>query len=112
MSRGDLSLSCGFMRDAWLVVARGGWWPMREILAEMPDGVEIDDPQNRLWIMVNRYRYLVKRGTQRKAEYAVTADCNVPQGLNVRQLNQALATCLKNTPAPGGASTAGEWRTV
>lgn len=81
----------GFYREAWLLIAQGGgWWRTREILEQLPSGIEVDDPASRLWIMANRYRYLRRRGRGEKAEYAVTDDCITPRGLTVRQVNLAL----------------------
>ena len=80
----------GFYREAWLVVAKGGWWKLREILAEMPSGFEVDQPHSHLWIMANRYGYMVRRGRHKEAEYAVTPECVVPRGIPVGRLSAAL----------------------
>jgi hypothetical protein len=80
----------GFYREAWLVVAQGGWWKPREILEQLPVGVECEQPHSYLWIMANRHHYLARRGNRQTAEYAVTPDCVTPQGLTVAQLGRAL----------------------
>lgn len=80
----------GFYREAWLVVAQGGWWKPDEILAEMPERVESTSPQNLLWVMTRRYGYLKRRGYGKKVEYAVTLECQTPQGVPVAKLMRAL----------------------
>ena len=93
-----------FYRDAWLIVAQGGWWKPAEIMAEMPSDLRDRDAHTRLWYMV-RTGYLVKRevhparrevrkggptGARPRVEYAVTAQCQVPQGLTAGALAQTL----------------------
>ncbi|HYE40350.1 MAG TPA: hypothetical protein VEB23_10480 [Ramlibacter sp.] len=80
----------GFYREAWLVVAQGGWWKLGEILEQIPAGVEIDAPSTCLWIMAKRYGYLKRRGHRQTAEYAVTAECATPGGIPVKRLCAAL----------------------
>lgn len=80
----------GFYREAWLVVAQGGWWKRAEILERLPSGVEVDDPYNRLWVMERRHNYLQSRGAGRNREYAVTDQCVIPHGIPVKRLTQAL----------------------
>ena len=83
-------ITIGFYREAWLVVAQGGWWGIQEILEHLPSGVEVDDAASRLWIMANRHGYLVRRGRGKTAEYAVTPECVTPHGVPVARLNAAL----------------------
>jgi hypothetical protein len=60
MTRGGRST--GFCQEAWLLVAQGGWWKPRDILEQLPSGVEVDDASCQLWIMANRHKYLQRRG--------------------------------------------------
>lgn len=83
----------GFYREAWLVVAQGGWWKLREIIEQIPSGVEVEQPHCQMWIMARRYGYFVTRGGKGATEYAVTPECMVPRGITVQRLNEAL--CFK-----------------
>lgn len=78
-----------FFRQAWAVVAKGGWWKPREIMEELPVGIEPEDFHNRLYFM-HRNGYFSRRGEPRAYQYAVTEECRVPQGLTVKQVS----TCL------------------
>jgi hypothetical protein len=80
----------GFYREAWLLVAGGGWWTLREILDNMPSGCEVDDPYNRLWVMENRHGYVVSRGEGQSREYSVQPECVIPYGIPVSRLLGAL----------------------
>lgn len=86
-----MRITLGFYREAWLVVAQGGWWRQREILEQLPSGVEVDDPGNRLWIMANRQGYLETRGEKDGRQYAVTSDCVTPHGIPLERLQRALS---------------------
>jgi hypothetical protein len=88
MTRGGRST--GFCQEAWLLVAQGGWWKPRDILEQLPSGVEVDDASCQLWIMANRHKYLQRRGKASDAEYSVTPECITPRGIPVGRVNQAL----------------------
>jgi hypothetical protein len=80
----------GFYREAWLVIAQGGWWKLREVLENMPRDCETGDPYNRFWIMENRHGYVVSRGEGKDREYAVRVECVIPYGIPVARLMTAL----------------------
>lgn len=84
----------GFYREAWLVVAQGGWWKPKDILAALPPGVASGDPSNLLWTMATRYGYLKRQGYGVNVEYAVTGDCETPRGIPVARLMRALLVSL------------------
>jgi hypothetical protein len=92
-----MKITLGFYREAWLVVARGGWWGIREILEQLPDGVEVDDAASRLWIMARRHGYLQRRGRGKAAQYAVTNNCETPHGIPVQRLCEALSISMHTT---------------
>lgn len=85
-----------FYREAWLVIAAGGWWTQNEVLEAIPDELRARDAHTRLWYMA-RTGYLVKRGAApkpgergtRRLEYAVTPDCHVPTGVTAGRLVEA-----------------------
>jgi hypothetical protein len=80
-----------FYRQAWQVVAKGGWWSPSDILEELPIGLELerDDFHTRIWYM-HRNGYFTRRGEPRAYQYAVTETCRVPQGLTVKQVSACL----------------------
>lgn len=82
--------STGFFREAWLIVARGGWWSAKEIIEAMPLAVDIKAAHNALWAMSVRYSFLKAKGAQRTRRYAVTSDCTIPKGLTVGQAMEAV----------------------
>lgn len=81
-----------FDADAWLVVARGGWWTAQEVAAQMPADLDLDPKvvHTRLWTMARRSRTLARRDGAVCAEYAVTPDCRPPCSLTVRQIMEAV----------------------
>lgn len=80
-----------FFRQAWKVVAQGGWWKAVDIMEELPVGIELerDDFHNRIWWM-HRNGYFVRRGKPYGYEYAITEVCKVPQGLTVKDISACL----------------------
>lgn len=84
-----MSRATGFYREAWLFVARNGWSTQRDIVDNLPSGVEADDPSAMLWSMANRNGMLKVRGEDRQREYAVTQECCAPKGLKVGEILSA-----------------------
>lgn len=86
----DAISTVGFYRHAWLVVARGGWWKVPEIVQHLPLHVDVWDAHELLWAMAHRHRLLVTRGRGKTREYAVTRECHMPRGLQAGQAVHAL----------------------
>lgn len=80
----------GFYREAWLVIAQGGWWKPREVIERIPVSIEVADAHTLLWAMANRGRYLVRRGRHRQPEFAITRACEIPKGITVGEALQAM----------------------
>lgn len=80
----------GFYRQAWLIVARGGWWTAKEIIAEIDLQTSADYAVSMLCNMATKDGLLEKRGTRLKAEYAVTRNCSIPRGLTVGDVSRAV----------------------
>jgi hypothetical protein len=81
---------CPTSREIWLIVAQGGWWKTAEIKAHLDPEMDLSHVHNRLWVLTNRQRCLVTRGTGENREYAVSPDCVAPYGLTVRQITGAV----------------------
>lgn len=96
-----MSTSAGFFREAWLIVAEGGWWTPREIFERVHYDIDIDEAHALLWAMARRHRYLVRRGAPRRPSYAVTPACVVPRGIVVADLVRAVGV---SAPQPGERS--------
>jgi hypothetical protein len=84
-------LTVGFYREAWLLLAQGGWWTLRQILEYLPSGCEVDDPYNRLWVMERRHGYVVSRGSGRDREFSLADDSVIPYGIPLSRLKAVLA---------------------
>ena len=85
-----MSSSPGFFREAWLIVAEGGWWTPREIFERVHYDIDIDEAHALLWAMSKRHKYLARQGEPRKPCYAVTSECEVPRGIVVGALVRAV----------------------
>lgn len=90
MSDSEPLTSTGFYGSAWLIVARGGWWKVPAIVDELPLEVDAWTAHELLWCMAHRHQMLVTRGRRKDREYAVTAECRVPRGLQAGDLAKAL----------------------
>lgn len=86
----DEAGSVSFWNAAWLVIARGGWWKVSEVLDQLSLDVDVRNAQSTLWIMAERHRMLVTRGHKETREYAVTAACRPPKQLTVAQIVEAV----------------------
>jgi hypothetical protein len=80
----------GFYRESWLIVARGGWWKVRDIVEQLPSEIDGWEAHALLWAMANRHQMLATRGHGKTREYAVTATCRMPKGLQAGQAVHAL----------------------
>lgn len=86
----------GAWRDIWLVVARGGWWTGREIWQELGCDCTTQDAHQTLYRLAkNGYVRSRKSATlmyqgQALAEYALTPECRIPHGIEVREFQAAL----------------------
>lgn len=74
-----------FTREAWKVIAQGGWWKSGEVIKEIPDTVSIDNACSMLGRMARRGN-LERRGRPQRYEYSVSHDCIVPQGLTTSEV--------------------------
>lgn len=86
----------GAWRDAWLVVARGGWWTAREVWQELEGDSTVQDAHQTLYHLTKngyvraRKSQTLKYQGQPLAEYALTPECRIPHGIEVREFQEAL----------------------
>jgi hypothetical protein len=92
----------GFFREAWLIVARGGWWKVPDIVELLPLEIDGWNAHELLWAMAYRHEMLVTRGRRQAREYAVTPRCRIPKGVLAGEVLQALtgAAHLERVEAP------------
>lgn len=94
--------TAGFYREAWLIVARGGWWKPAEIVQELPLSIDGTKVHTVLWHMTVRHRLLAARGRGRQRQYAVTQDCGIPSDVSAGEV----ALVLTGKPLRGVEGTA------
>lgn len=84
---------------AWLIVAQGGWWKVREIVDLLPD-TDAATAKNLLWAMERRYGSLVSRGEGENREYSLAPNCTLPRQLAVKDVLGALVGQETTAPTP------------
>jgi hypothetical protein len=82
--------NAGFFRAAWLIIARGGWWKVSDIVAALPLEIDGWTASALLWAMAHRHQMLATRGHRKDRQYAVTPECRIPKGVTAGDAALAL----------------------
>lgn len=79
-----------FFKGAFLVIATGGWWNAKEVVAAMGGReIEVPDAHTKLYYAAKQRKYFLMRGGYGKKEFAVTPECIIPEGITAGEFVKA-----------------------
>jgi hypothetical protein len=89
MMPGGGKANSGFLKEAWLVMAYGGWWITDDVNKQVDHPLAFSQLSRAFWHMYN-CGYVRKRARfDRRMEYAVDFECSIPVGVTIREFEHA-----------------------